>query len=66
MTAEQGLVADVVGRFAETSFPGDQAISEWARRLALRSLGGGASINQSCGYGRRLIDRWGRLESANA
>ena len=66
LTAEQGLVADVVGRFAETSFPGDKAVAEWALMLALRSLKSGASLNDSCRYGRRLIDRWARLESCNA
>lgn len=60
--AEAQLVSDVVGRFAHSRRPGDLAIAEWAVGLALNSLRNGASASHACKQGRRVIERWTRLE----
>ncbi|MEY2424907.1 MAG: hypothetical protein QOI61_479 [Actinomycetota bacterium] len=57
---EAQLVEDVVGRHAEAH---DSAVADWAVGLALRSLAAGASLTDACREGRRVIDRWTRLES---
>ena len=61
---ETELVADVVGRFAASRRPGDQAVAEWAVNLALNSLRNGASASHACKQGRRVIERWTRLEGS--
>jgi len=62
-TVEAQLVADVVGRFANNRRPGDRAIAEWAVNLALNSLRSGSSASHACKQGRRVIERWTRLET---
>jgi hypothetical protein len=56
---EAKLVVEVVARYAESQ---DTSVADWAIGLALRSLAGGASASEACRQGRRVIDRWTRLE----
>jgi hypothetical protein len=62
LLVETGLVTSVVRRYADAKVVSDPTIVRWATDLALRSLEGGASVSDACREGRRVVDRWLRLE----
>jgi len=64
--AETVLIANVVRAYASKRLVADTTIIGWATDLGLRSLNGGASVSDACREGRRVIDRWMRLQQRAA